>query len=85
MANETIANQQATSQESNAQATTEQQTPELSTQGQSEAVEIVDAIPQKFVGKSPMEIIQAYKELEKERGRLASELDRKSTRLNSSH
>ena len=74
MANETIANQQATSQESNAQATLEQQTPELSTQGQSEAVETVDAIPQKFVGKSPMEIIQAYKELEKERGRLASEL-----------
>jgi hypothetical protein len=74
MANETIANQQATSQESNAQATLEQQTPELSTQGQSAAVESVDAIPQKFVGKSPMEIIQAYKELEKERGRLASEL-----------
>lgn len=74
MANETIANQQATSQESNAQATLEQQTPELSTQGQSEAVETVDSIPQKFVGKSSMDIIQAYKELEKERGRLASEL-----------
>lgn len=74
MANEIIADQQATSQESNAQAVTEQQTPELSTQGQSEAVEDVNLIPQKFVGKSPMEIIQAYKELEKERGRLASEL-----------
>jgi len=74
MANETIANQQATSQESNAQATTEQQTPELSTQGQSAAVEDANSIPQKFVGKSPMEIIQAYKELERDRGRLASEL-----------
>lgn len=74
MANETIANQQATSQESNAQATTEQQTPELSTQGQSEAVEDANSIPQKFVGKSPMDIIQAYKELERDRGRLASEL-----------
>ena len=74
MANETIANQQATSQESNAQATTEQQTLELSTQGQSEAVEDANSIPQKFVGKSPIEIIQAYKELERDRGRLASEL-----------
>lgn len=74
MANEIIADQQATSQENNAQATTEQQTLELSTQGQSDVVEDVNSIPQKFVGKSPMEIIQAYKELEKDRGRLASEL-----------
>lgn len=33
-----------------------------------------DSIPEKFVGKSAAEIIQAYRELEKDRGRLASEL-----------
>lgn len=72
MSDEKIAQPQATSQES--QAVEQPQTLETSTQGQSEAVEEANSIPQKFVGKSPMEIIQAYRELEKERGRLASEL-----------
>lgn len=74
MTDEKIAQPQATSQESQVQASIEPQTQELSTSGQSEAVEDVNAIPEKFVGKSPMEIIQAYRSLEKERGRLASEL-----------
>jgi len=74
MQDEKIAQPQATSQESVAQASIEPQTQELSTSGQSVAAEEANAIPQKFVGKSPMEIIQAYRELEKERGRLASEL-----------
>lgn len=72
MSDEKIAQPQATSQES--QAELQPQTPEISTPGQSETVEEANSIPQKFVGKSPMEIIQAYRELEKERGRLASEL-----------
>ncbi|NBU33878.1 hypothetical protein EBZ38_03245 [bacterium] len=74
MQDEKIAQPQATSQESQAQAAIEPQTQEVSTLGQSEAVEEANSIPQKFVGKSPMEIIQAYRELEKDRGRLASEL-----------
>jgi len=72
MIDEKIAQPQATSQES--QAAQQPQAPEISTQGQPEAVEEANSIPQKFVGKSPMEIIQAYRELERERGRLASEL-----------
>lgn len=48
-----------------------QQTPVSSTQGQSENV---DGLPDKFAGKSAADIAQAYRELEKERGRLASEL-----------
>lgn len=74
MTDEKIAQPQATSQESQAQASIEPQTPEISTQGQSDAVEEANVIPEKFVGKSPLEIIQAYRELEKDRGRLASEL-----------
>lgn len=72
MIDEKIAQPQATSQES--QADVQPQSQEISTLGQTEAVEEANSIPQKFVGKSPMEIIQAYRELEKERGRLASEL-----------
>lgn len=72
MIDEKIAQPQATSQES--QADLQPQSQEISTLGQTEAVEEANSIPQKFVGKSPMEIIQAYRELEKERGRLASEL-----------
>jgi len=72
MSDEKIAQPQATSQES--QAVQQPQAPEISTQGQPEAVEEANSIPQKFVGKSPMEIIQAYRELERDRGRLASEL-----------
>jgi hypothetical protein len=72
MSDEKIAQPQATSQES--QAVEQPQTQEISTLGQSEAVEEANSIPQKFVGKSPLEIIQAYRELERERGRLASEL-----------
>lgn len=64
---EQIDQQQSTSNE-------EQQTHEQSTQGQSENVEDVNLIPEKFVGKTAYEIAQAYKELERERGRLASEL-----------
>lgn len=74
MKDEKIAQPQATSQESSAQALTEPQSQEISTLGQTAAVEEANTIPEKFVGKSPMEIIQAYRELEKERGRLASEL-----------
>ena len=44
-----------------------EQTPEQSSQGESD-------IPQKFVGKSAIDVIQAYKELEKDRGRLAQQL-----------
>ncbi len=44
-----------------------EQTPEQSSQGESD-------IPQKFVGKSAVDVIQAYKELEKDRGRLAQQL-----------
>lgn len=72
MLDEKIAQPQATSQES--QAVEQPQSQETSTLGQTAAVEEANAIPQKFVGKSPMEIIQAYRELERERGRLASEL-----------
>ena len=72
MIDEKIAQPQATSQES--QAVEQPQSQETSTLGQTAAVEEANAIPQKFVGKSPMEIIQAYRELERERGRLASEL-----------
>jgi len=72
MSDEKIAQPQATSQES--QAEEQPQAPEISTQGQPDAVEEANSIPEKFVGKSPMEIIQAYRALEKERGRLASEL-----------
>jgi uncharacterized protein (DUF3084 family) len=74
MQDEKIAQPQATSQESSVQASIEPQTQEVSTSGQSVAAEEANSIPQKFVGKSPMEIIHAYRELEKERGRLASEL-----------
>lgn len=74
MTDEKIAQPQATSQESQVQASIEPQAQEISTSGQLDAVEEANTIPQKFVGKSPMEIIQAYRELEKERGRLASEL-----------
>jgi hypothetical protein len=74
MTDEKIAQPQATSQESQAEASIQPQTPEISTQGQSDAVEEANSIPEKFVGKSPMEIIQAYRELERDRGRLASEL-----------
>ncbi|NBW12345.1 MAG: hypothetical protein EBR82_30370 [Caulobacteraceae bacterium] len=72
MIDEKIAQPQATSQES--QAVEQPQAQEISTSGQLDTVEEANSIPQKFVGKSPMEIIQAYRELEKERGRLASEL-----------
>lgn len=72
MSDEKIAQPQATSQES--PAVEQPQSPEISTLGQTEAVEEANSIPQKFVGKSSMEIIQAYRELEKDRGRLASEL-----------
>lgn len=72
MIDEKIAQPQATSQES--QTAQQSQAPEISTQGQPEAVVEANAIPEKFVGKSPLEIIHAYRELEKERGRLASEL-----------
>ena len=72
MIDEKIAQPQATSQES--QAAQQPQAQEISTSGQLDTVEEANSIPQKFVGKSPMEIIQAYRELEKERGRLASEL-----------
>ena len=72
MIDEKIAQPQATSQES--QAVQQPQAQENSTPGQLEAVEEANSIPEKFVGKSPMEIIQAYRALERERGRLASEL-----------
>lgn len=72
MIDEKIAQPQATSQES--QAVEQPQSQEISTLGQTAAVEEANSIPEKFVGKSPLEIIHAYRELEKERGRLASEL-----------
>lgn len=72
MIDEKIAQPQATSQES--QAELQPQSQEISTLGQTAAVEEANSIPEKFVGKSPLEIIHAYRELEKERGRLASEL-----------
>lgn len=63
---EQIADQQATSEQ------TENQTQEsVSALGQSENV---GETPDKFSGKSAAEIAQAYRELEKERGRLAQEL-----------
>lgn len=62
---EQIADQQATSEN-------ETQTPESSTQGQSENAD--GTMPEKFAGKSATEIYQAYREIEKDRGRLASEL-----------
>lgn len=64
---EQIANQQATSNEENLE-----QTPESSTQGQSEQSD--ETLPDKFAGKSAADIAKAYRELEQERGRLASEL-----------
>lgn len=51
-----------------------QQTPESSTPGQSEPTEVDNSIPAKFVGKSAFEIAQNYRELERDRGRLANEL-----------
>jgi hypothetical protein len=52
-----------------------QQTLESSSPAQSVQAEEQDpGIPQKFVGKSPAEIMQAYRELERERGRMANEL-----------
>jgi len=48
-----------------------QQTPN---EGQSASSDELNSIPQKFVGKSAAEILQAYQALEKESGRLRSEL-----------
>jgi len=53
---------------------TEQQTQDDSDLDQSASTEEQYLIPEKFVGKSSLEISQAYRELEKERGRLANEL-----------
>jgi hypothetical protein len=64
---EQIVNQHTTSNEEILE-----QTPESSTQGQSEQSD--ENLPDKFAGKSAAEIAQAYKELERDRGRLASEL-----------
>lgn len=68
---ETIVNQQTTS---NQEEQSSAQTPESSTQGQSETVDDANLIPEKFVGKSAIEIAHAYKELERDRGRISSEL-----------
>ena len=58
----------------NGEEGTSQQTLESSTSEQSVQVEDANLIPEKFVGKSAYEISQAYRELEKERGRMANEL-----------
>jgi len=58
-------------------ASEEQQTPAGSEQGQSDQVmeqTSDEGIPQKFVGKPAMEVIEAYKKLESDRGRMANEL-----------
>lgn len=66
---ETTATQSAAS-EQDTQTLTEE------TEGQSAQTEEVDTnlVPEKFLEKSKMDVIQAYRELEKDRGRLASEL-----------
>jgi hypothetical protein len=53
---------------------TDQETLESSSQEQSLETDEQYQIPEKFVGKSPFEIAQAYREAEKDRGRLANEL-----------
>jgi len=52
----------------------EQTLEDSSTQDQSVPTEEENLVPEKFVGKSAYEIAEAYKDVEKDRGRLASEL-----------
>lgn len=66
---EQISNQSETSQ---ADQEDQRQTPESSTSDQS--VQTGDVIPQKFVGKSALDIVKAYQELEKRAGKMANEL-----------
>lgn len=69
---EQIADQQATSE--NTESGISEQTPVTSESGQSVEAEESNLIPEKFVGKSSTEILQAYRELQKEHGRLSNEL-----------
>ena len=62
---EQIATQQATSNNTENNINNSQQTLESSDQGKSDNVVEQTLIPEKFVGKSAIEIYQAYKELEK--------------------
>lgn len=68
---EQIDNQQSTS---NQEERSSNQTLQSSTEGQSDNVDAANLIPEKFAGKNAVEIAQAYRELEQDRGRLASEL-----------
>lgn len=64
---------------SQSEASTEEQQTQEAELGQSE--QTGTNIPEKFIGKSLNDIMQAYSELEKDRGRLASEVGESRKRL----